>query len=110
LDGKELEGIVKRVLVLLGATVVPAKYGEEEYVLEFENQPYVVEVKGSASSANKSMVGQTIEHRMAAETKSNSDVGALLVVNAWRTTSPGEGGPSDQDADSRQRPTARGGV
>jgi hypothetical protein len=93
LDGKELESIVKRVLVLLGGTVVPAKYAEEEYVLEFENQPYVVEVKGSTSSGNKSMVGQTIEHRMAAETKSNSDVGALLVVNAWRTTPPSERGP-----------------
>lgn len=89
-DGKFLESVVRRVLNMLGGTVVPAKYAEEEYVLEFENQQYVVEVKGSTSSANKSMVGQTIEHRMAAETKSNADVGALLVVNAWRTTQPKE--------------------
>jgi hypothetical protein len=49
-SGPELETIVKKSLEHLGAVVSPSKYGQEEYILEFRGQEFLMEVTCSGSA------------------------------------------------------------
>ena len=48
--GTELETIVKYSLEKLGATVSPSKYGQEEYILDYDGNEVLMEVKGVTKS------------------------------------------------------------
>lgn len=57
-SGFDLEEIVKKCLEELGAKVTPAKYGQEEYVLEYGGVEYLIEVKGVSKSISLGHVRQ----------------------------------------------------
>lgn len=93
--GSELEAIVKRSLEQLGATVSPSKYSQEEYVLEFEGQEFLMEVKGVAKSVALSHIRQLNDYLLKYQEDTGKECKGILFGNAWRNTPPGMRGMED---------------
>lgn len=93
--GGELEAIVKRSLEQLGATVSPSKYSQEEYILEFEGQEFLVEVKGVAKSVALSHIRQLNDYLLKYQEDTGKECKGILFGNAWRNTPPDMRGMED---------------
>jgi len=61
-SGSELEEIVKKAFLELGSDVMPAKYGQEEFVLEVANAEHLVEIKGVAKSISLTNLRQLTDY------------------------------------------------
>ena len=94
--GKELEAIVKRSLEQLGAKISPSKYGEEEYILEFEGQEFLMEVKGVSKSISLSHLRQLNDYLLKYEEETGKECKGILFGNAWRNTPPEMRGTEDK--------------
>ena len=96
-SGFDLEEIVKLCLEELGAKVTPAKYAQEEYVLEIDGTEYLVEVKGVSKSISLGHLRQLNDYILKYEEDTGKACKGILFGNAWRTTPP-------DDRDTAERP------
>jgi hypothetical protein len=95
-SGPELETTVKRSLELLGATVSPSKYGQEEYILEFGGQEFLMEVKGVAKSISLTHLRQLNDYLLKYQEDTGRECKGILFGNAWRTAPPEMRGTEDR--------------
>ncbi len=93
--GSELEAIVKRSLEQLGATVSPFKYAEEEYILEFDGEEFLMEVKGVAKSISLTHLRQLNDYLLRYQEDTGKECKGILFGNAWRNTPPELRGKGD---------------
>lgn len=89
-SGHDLEEIVKFCFEELGAKVSPAKYGQEEYVLEYGGTEYLVEVKGVSKSISLSHIRQLNDYILKYEEDTGKACKGILFGNSWRTIPPEE--------------------
>ena len=95
-SGTDLEEVVDRSLTSLGGTVTPAKYGEEEYILEFEGQEYLLEVKGVSKSITLGHLRQLNDYLLKYEEDTGRECKGILFGNAWRNLPPNQRGTKDK--------------
>lgn len=86
--GGELEAIVKSALEKLGGKVLPSKYSQEEYILEFEGKEFLVEVKGVTKSIALSHIRQLNDYLLKYQEDTGEECKGILFGNAWRNTPP----------------------
>jgi len=89
-SGVELEQIFSRCLRELGATVTPAKYSNEEFVVQFESRTYLVECKGVSKSIALTHVRQLFDYMTKYEEEEGVAGKGILLGNAWRDIAVGE--------------------
>jgi hypothetical protein len=95
-SGFDLEEIVKRCFVELGAKVTPAQYGEEEYILEYEGNEYLVEVKGNTKSISLTNLRQLNDYTLKFEEEEKKTCKGILFGNSWRNLPPEERNTSEK--------------
>lgn len=95
-SGFDLEEIVKKCLEELGAKVTPAKYGQEEYVLEYGGVEYLIEVKGVSKSISLGHVRQLNDYILKYEEDMGKACKGILFGNSWRTFPPEERNTSEK--------------
>lgn len=93
--GSELEGIVKRSLEKLGATVSPCKYAQEEYILEYDGEEFLMEVKGVAKSISLTHLRQLNDYLLKYQEDTGKECKGILFGNSWRNTPPEMRGTED---------------
>jgi len=96
-SGTELEEIVRECLEMLGGQVTPAQYGQEEFVLVFEEHECLIEVKGVGKSISLGDVRQLNDYLLQCEEKTGKPPKGILFGNAWRNDPP-------EDRDSNDKP------
>ncbi len=95
-SGHDLEEIVQFCFEELGAKVTPAKYGQEEYVLQYEGKEYLVEVKGISKSVSLTHLRQLNDYILKYEEDTGQACRGILFGNAWRTIPPHERNTTDK--------------
>jgi hypothetical protein len=90
-----LEEIVKICFEELGAKVTPAKYGQEEYVLECGGVEYLIEVKGVSKSISLGHLRQLNDYILKYEEDMGKACKGILFGNSWRTFPPDERNTSE---------------
>ena len=93
--GTELEAIVKRSLEQLDATVSPTQYAEEEYVLEFKGEEFLMEVKGVAKSITLTHLRQLNDYLLRYQEETGKECKGILFGNSWRNLAPEMRGKED---------------
>ena len=91
-SGQELEDVVKSSFRYLGANISPAKYGQEEYILEINDKEYLVEVKGVTKSIALSHLRQLNDYMLKYQEDTGNVCKGILFGNAWRHLPPPERG------------------
>jgi len=86
--GPELEEVVRRSFQYLGGTVTPAKYSQEEYILEFDGQEFLVEVKGVSKSVSLSHLRQLNDYLLKYQEDTGKEIKGILFANTWRNLPP----------------------
>jgi hypothetical protein len=86
--GHELEDIVARCFEELGGQIIPAKYSEEEFVLIYKGNEYLVEVKGSSKSISLQHLRQLSDYLLKYQEDTGKQCKGILFGNAWRSISP----------------------
>ena len=89
-SGFDLEEIVKICFEELGGKVTPAKYGQEEYILEYGGIEYLIEVKGVSKSISLGHLRQLNDYILKFEEDTGSACKGILFGNSWRTIPPEE--------------------
>jgi hypothetical protein len=87
-SGTELEDVVKKSFELLGATVKPAKYSQEEYILEVDNDEFLMEVKGVSKSISLTHLRQLNDYLLKYQEDTGKECKGILLGNAWRNMPP----------------------
>lgn len=95
-SGFDLEEIVKICFEELGAKVTPARYGQEEYVLEYGEREYLIEVKGISKSISLGHLRQLNDYILKYEEDTGKACKGILFGNSWRTTPPEERNTSEK--------------
>ena len=95
-SGHDLEEIVQFCFEELGAEVIPAKYGQEEYVLRYEGKEYLVEVKGVSKSISLTHLRQLNDYILKYEEDTGQACRGILFGNAWRINPPNERNTTDK--------------
>ena len=90
--GQELEDVVKASFQYLGAKITPAKYAQEEYILEINNEEYLIEVKGVAKSVTLGHLRQLNDYMLKYQEDTGKVCKGILFGNAWRHLPPSERG------------------
>jgi hypothetical protein len=90
--GPELEEVVKKSFIALGAKIAPAKYGQEEYILQINNEEYLVEVKGVAKSITLGHLRQLNDYMLKYQEDTGKVCKGILFGNAWRNLPPSDRG------------------
>ena len=93
--GPELEAIVMRCLEHLGANVSPSKYGEEEYILEYDGQEFLMEVKGVSKSISLAHLRQLNDYLLKYQEDTGKECKGILFGNSWRNIPPDLRGKED---------------
>lgn len=86
--GFELEDIVKESLQRLGAKVTPAKYAQEEYILEVAGVEYLMEVKGVNKSISLTHLRQLNDYLLKYQEDTGKECKGILFGNPWRGIPP----------------------
>jgi len=86
--GFELEDVVKESLQRLGAKVSPAKYGQEEYILELNGEEYLIEVKGVTKSIGLTHLRQLNDYLLKYQEDTGRECKGILFGNPWRNIPP----------------------
>jgi hypothetical protein len=86
--GTELENIVERCFKELEGRVIPAKYSQEEFVLIYGGNEYLVEVKGVSKSVALSHLRQLMSYLLKYQEDTGKSCKGILFGNAWRTLPP----------------------
>ncbi len=87
-SGKEFENIVAQCLTELDGSIKPARYSEEEFVLEYEGKTYLVECKGVSKSAALTHLRQIMGYMLKYEEDEGKKAAGILFVNAWKDVDP----------------------
>ena len=95
-SGVDLQEVVKRALEDLGGKVTPARYGQEEYILEFDGQEYLIEVKGVKKSISLGDLRQLTDYLLKYEEDTGKSSKGILFGNAWRNDPPQERGTKEK--------------
>jgi len=93
--GSELENIVERCFKEIGGQVSPAKYSQEEFVLTYDGNEYIVEVKGASKSIALSHLRQINDYLLKYQEDTGKICKGILFGNAWCTLSPQDRDKSD---------------
>lgn len=88
--GKQLEGLVARAFAALGATILPDKIGNEEFLLNLNGTECICEVKGVTGSATLTHLRQLIGHMLDAEQADGRKRKGILVAATWREIDPAQ--------------------
>jgi hypothetical protein len=91
-DGKELEEIFAFCLEQLGGKVKAAKYSEEEFVLDYKGELYLVECKGVGKSIALGHVRQLMHYVLKFEEDEGRAGSGILFGNPWKGLSLQERG------------------
>lgn len=83
-DGKELEEILALCLEQLGGKVKPAQYSEEEFVLEYKGELYLLECKGVGKSIALNHVRQLSDYMFQFEEDEEKPGKGILFGNTWK--------------------------
>lgn len=83
-SGSELEGVVKKSFELFNTIVTPAKYSEEEYIVNIEDDEILMEVKGVAKSITLGHLRQLNDYLLKYEEDTGKECKGILVGNGWR--------------------------
>lgn len=86
--GFELEDVVKESLQRLGAKVTPAKYAQEEYILEVAGVEYLMEVKGVNKSISLTHLRQLNDYLLKYQEDTGKECKGILFGNPWRGIPP----------------------
>ena len=86
--GAQLEQIVKAVFEKLGATVENKKYEDEDLILTWSGEEYIVEVKGIEGELGLRQVRQLLNWTMGAEEQTKKRHKGILVANYKRLSPP----------------------
>jgi hypothetical protein len=87
-SGTELEDVVRKSFKLLGATVKPAKYAQEEYIIEVDNEEFLMEVKGVSKSISLTHLRQLNDYILKYQEETGKECKGILLGNAWRDMPP----------------------
>lgn len=87
-SGPELEDVVRKSFELLGAKVLPAKYGQEEYILEVGGEEFLIEVKGVSKSISLTHLRQLNDYLLKYQEDTGKECKGILLGNAWRNMPP----------------------
>jgi hypothetical protein len=93
--GRELERVVRTSFERLGAKVSPAKYSQEEYILEVDGQVFLVEVKGVAKSISLTHLRQLNDYLLKYQEDTGNECKGILFGNSWRNSPPEMRGTED---------------
>ncbi|AJP57879.1 hypothetical protein UC34_14660 [Pandoraea vervacti] len=91
----ELEDLVAECLGVLGASITPARYSQEEFVMEWNNSVFLAECKGVSKSISLANLRQVQDYVLRYEEDENSNGKGLLFGNAWRGLPPAERNTKD---------------
>jgi len=86
--GVELEDVVRKSFELFGATVEPAKYSQEEYILVVKGQEFLMEVKGVSKSISLGHLRQLNDYLLKYQEDTGKECKGILLGNAWRNMPP----------------------
>ncbi|MEQ1704633.1 MAG: hypothetical protein ABL867_01510, partial [Rickettsiales bacterium] len=89
-SGSELEQIFALCIEKLGAKILPAKYSDEEFVIEYKSAEYLVECKGIGKSIARAHVVQLLGYIAKYEENEGRAGKGILLGNAWRDTPPAD--------------------
>jgi hypothetical protein len=89
-DGPELEDIVQRCFNEIGGKIIPAKYSQEEFILFYSGNEYLVEVKGSSKSIALKHLRQLNDYLLKYQEDTGKVCKGILFGNAWRLIPPHE--------------------
>jgi len=95
-SGFDLEEIVKVCFEELGGKITPAKYGQEEYILEYGGIEYLIEVKGVSKSISLGHLRQLNDYILKFEEDTGSACKGILFGTSWRTTPPEDRNSTDK--------------
>jgi len=83
--GTPLEEICKSVIIELGGTILPSEISEEEFIVEFEGQRAVVEIKGNTGSIKLTDLRQLGDYLTSYEIANNgARIKGFLIGNSNR--------------------------
>ena len=91
-SGQELEDIFEACLKKLGGIIGDARYSDEEFVLHYEGESYLVECKGVGKSISRSHVLQLLGYLTKFEETEGRSGKGILFGNAWRDIPPTQRG------------------
>ncbi|TAK87236.1 MAG: hypothetical protein EPO20_05385 [Betaproteobacteria bacterium] len=87
-SGRELEERFALCLRMLGGKVTPAKYSQEEFILEHAGALFLVECKGIGKSVALTHVRQLTDYMLKFEEDENKQGKGILFGNAWKELPP----------------------
>jgi hypothetical protein len=80
----ELEDIFGKSLHRCGGTIKPAKYSQEEFVLEYKGGVYLIECKGVGRSMALTHLRQLMDYMMKYQEDTGEKGRGILLGNPWR--------------------------
>jgi hypothetical protein len=83
-SGRELEEIFAASLRKCGGIVTPAKYSEEEFILKYQNDSYLIECKGVGKSVTLTHIRQLFDYMTKFEEEEGRSGKGILLGNAWK--------------------------
>ncbi|WP_158899722.1 hypothetical protein [Burkholderia sp. L27(2015)] len=92
----ELEELVAECLTLLGATIKPARYSQEEFVMEVDDAVFLAECKGVSKSISLQHLRQVQDYVLKYEEDELTPGKGILFGNAWRDLPPCERDTKDK--------------
>lgn len=92
----EFEDLIAECLGLLGATIKPARYSQEEFVMEWEGAVFLAECKGVSKSISLAHLRQVQDYVLKYEEDEGTAGKGILFGNAWRDLPPGERNTNDR--------------
>lgn len=92
----ELEDLVAECLGMLGATIKPARYSQEEFVMELGGSVFLAECKGVSKSISLQHLRQVQDYVLKYEEDEGTAGKGILFGNAWRDLPPSERNTKDK--------------
>ncbi|MFM0513330.1 hypothetical protein [Paraburkholderia sp. RL17-373-BIF-A] len=92
----ELEDLVAECLDLLGAAIKPARYSQEEFVMEWRGAVFLAECKGVSKSISLAHLRQVQDYVLKYEEDEHAAGKGILFGNAWRDLHPSERDTNDR--------------
>ncbi|WP_155623709.1 hypothetical protein [Burkholderia territorii] len=92
----ELEDLVAECLSILGAAIKPARYSQEEFVMEWGGSVFLAECKGVSKSISLAHLRQVQDYVLKYEEDEGAAGKGILFGNAWREMPPDERNTRDR--------------
>lgn len=87
-SGTELENVVQKSLELMDTKILPAKYAQEEYILFWNDEEFLIEVKGVSKSITLKHLRQLNDYLLKYQEDTGKDCKGILIGNVWRNMPP----------------------